>query len=470
MGVIQFTPSRTIERFLRSSAFVRGLIGPFGSGKSVGCCVEIMRRISEQQPQADGKRRSRWVVVRNSYRELQDTTIQTFHDWFPEELGEWRKADMMQTINVGDIEAEILFRSLDKPQDIRKLLSLEITGAWINEAREIPYAIVKAVIGRLGRYPARRDGGPTWTGLIMDTNPPDTDHWWYRKFEEERPDDWEIFHQPSGLSMDAENVENLPERYYERMMAGADPAWIDVYVHGKYGFVQDGKPIYPEYNDHIHTLEEEPPILKPMPGRPGQILVGVDYGLTPAAVIGQQAADGQLIIHDELVTEDMGAVRFGELLAAKLRQEWPGYELSGWDDPAGEQRVQTDEATPNRIMRDKGVPLTPAYTNDFTIRREAVAGMLTRLTMSGQPSLVISPKCRVLRKAMAGQYRYRRLQVTGQDKYADKPDKNEFSHVAEALQYLCVGIGEGRTVLASSAPTSIRARRTIRPRIHRYGQ
>ena len=31
---------------------------------------------------------------------------------------------------------------------------------------------------RVGRYPSMRDGGPSWTGVIADTNAPEEDHWW----------------------------------------------------------------------------------------------------------------------------------------------------------------------------------------------------------------------------------------------------------------------------------------------------
>ncbi len=66
----------------------------------------------------------------------------------------------------------------------------------------------------------------------MDTNPPDTDHWWYRLFEEERPDGWTLYRQPSGLSDEAENTNNLPLNYYENIQKGKDQAWINVFVHG----------------------------------------------------------------------------------------------------------------------------------------------------------------------------------------------------------------------------------------------
>ena len=79
---------------------------------------------------------------------------------------------MIYTAAFNDTRFEVLFRALDRPADVKKLLSLELTGAWVNEAREVPKAIIDGLQGRVGRYPSMREGGCTWSGLMMDTNPP----------------------------------------------------------------------------------------------------------------------------------------------------------------------------------------------------------------------------------------------------------------------------------------------------------
>jgi hypothetical protein len=276
----------------------------------------------------------------------------------------------------------------------------------------------------------------------MDTNPPDTDHWFYRLFEENKPENAAIFKQPSGLDPKAENVENLVKDYYKNLMVGKDVEWIKVYIHGQYGFVRDGKPVYPEYNDPIHSVDsnDDPK---------ATVLLGADFGLTPALVFGQRdPRDGQVQILEEMVATDLGAVRFYEEAARYLKTRFKGRPVAGYGDPAGEQRSQVDERTPYDIATSQGIPLGPAPTNDFTLRREAVARALTRLTLLGRPALVISPKCKILRKAMNGGYCLRRIAAAGQtDRFRDVPDKNHFSHVAEALQYLMVGEGEDSRAL-----------------------
>lgn len=445
---INYTAEPTIAKFHMDKNFVRGIMGPIGSGKSVGCSWELMLKSLAQQA-FHGVRQTRWVVVRNTYRELLDTTMRTFFDWFPHAEETLHKMDMKchlrQKLPDGTfLDAEILFRALDKPDDVKKLLSLELTGAWLNEAREIPKAILDMLIGRLGRYPSQRAGGPSWYGLIMDTNPPDEDHWWYKIFEEEHPEDYKLFKQPSGLSPNAENIKNLPAGYYTRMIAGKDQQWIDVYVHGKYGFVRDGRPIYEEYNDSIHYAENG--FLIP---KNADIYIGIDFGLTPAATFGYCNEFGQFLIFDELVTFSMGAVNFGKLLGQKIRNEWRDSTIVITGDPAGEQRSDTDESTPFEMLHKQGINAIPAHTNDFSIRREAVANKLTQLAFNGKPALLIGPRCKYLRKGMSGAYKYRRLQVAGLERFMEKPDKNQYSHVCESLQYLMLGAGEDYAVVGS---------------------
>ena len=80
---IKYDAPPTLSEFLDSNAFIRCCIGPVGSGKSSVCVMEILRRACEQAKGLDGVRHTRFVVVRNSYRELRDTTRKTFEAWIP---------------------------------------------------------------------------------------------------------------------------------------------------------------------------------------------------------------------------------------------------------------------------------------------------------------------------------------------------------------------------------------------------
>jgi hypothetical protein len=448
---IVYKPNKTVVRFHEDKNFVRGLMGPIGSGKSVACVIELILIAYAQEPDKEGLRRTRFAIIRNTYRELLDTTMATFFTWVDKETGTYSALNMTFTLEQQlpdgtTVLSEFLFRALDRPDDIKKLLSLEITAAWINEARELPKAVIDMAQGRVGRYPSRHiHTAPTWFGLIMDTNPPDVDHWWYNLFEEVRPENHSLYKQPSGISPEAENLDNLPPNYYTNMQAGKSVDWIKVYVKGEYGFIVDGKPVFPEWNDYLHSKEYiQPHINKPTT----TIYVGIDFGLTPAAAIGVLTPTGQIQLIDELTTFNMGAVAFGQLLHRKLASpRYSDCSIEIFGDPAGEQRAQTDEQTPYDILRQQGIDAYPTYTNDVRIRREVVAGLLTRLEMTGQPALIIGPGAPMCRKAMSGGYKYKRVQVGGDAKFIEKPDKNQYSHIADAIQYLCLGaVGDSAVI------------------------
>jgi hypothetical protein len=421
----------TILKFSLSDRRIRGLMGPFGSGKSSGCLMEVMRRASLQTPGPDGIRRIRCAIVRNSYPQLRDTTIKTVLDWFPPRyFGQLKVADHEYIITAFDgMHVELLFRALDKPEHVSNLLSLELTMAWLNEAREIPRAIFDAIDGRINRYPAMREGGCTWAGIIMDTNPPDEDSWWYKYFEEDKPENAQIFKQPSGLSAEAENLPNLPEGYYRDLMIGKPQEYVDVYIHGKYGYTKDGKPVYNNWNDRMHVAERN---ISPVRGIP--LIIGIDFGLTPSAAICQQTVRGHFIVLDEVISESMGVRQFAEnMLRPLLARKYPDFQIIGAGDPAGTQRSQSNAVTCFEELKAAGLKIIPARTNALAARVGAVDTLLGRI-IDGSPCFLLSPNCKVLRKGFNGGYKFQRL-LTQYNKYSDKPAKNHLSHIQDALQY-----------------------------------
>lgn len=445
----------TIQEFMASDAFVRGLMGPFGSGKSSACVIEIAQRGVAQKPLADGVRRTRWAVVRNSYRQLEDTTIRTFMQWLPpHQFGEWFPSKHQYTIKAlkaeGDdrgAEIEVLFRALDRPDQLGNLLSMELTGAWINEGREVPWAIFDAIEGRVGRYPAKTDGGPTWFGLFADTNPPDVDSEWFKFFEEtdhrEKVEELakvipgmtvdkyrKIFKQPSGLSPRAENLVHLPDGYYQRLAVGKSDEWNKVFVHGEYGFVIDGKAVWPEYVDALHCPVDKAKWPRPVEDMP--IVRSWDFGLTPACIFSQITPRGQWIVFDELVATAMGADAFGDEVIQHSARYYNRFDYWDVGDPAGAQKAQTDERTCFQILQGKGIMIEPAMQT-LAIRLESVRKPL-RTLVDGRPQFVLHPRCTQLRRALMGGYHFRRMRISG-ERYTESPEKNSYSHPADALGY-----------------------------------
>jgi hypothetical protein len=113
-------------------------------------------------------------------------------------------------------------------------------------------------------------------------------------------------------------------------------------------------------------------------------------------------------------------------------------ELFG--DPAGNQRSQTDERSCFEEVRAAKLNIRAAQTNAYLPRRGAVAWFLSRLA-DGSPTFIMDPKCGVLRKGFNGGYKYRRVQVIGEERYTEEPSKNSYSHPHDALQYVAMESG-----------------------------
>ena len=450
-------PGRQGRLFHMDDGFVRGLMGPVGSGKSSTCCVEIVMRALKQEPWEDGVRRSRWLVIRNTYPELKSTTIRTFQNWFDGSVAPIRwDTPITAQMRIGDIgdgtsmELEVIFMALDRPEETGKLRSLELTGGWINECSEVPKEIFDMLTQRVGRFPALSKGGPSWWGVILDTNPPDDDHWYYKIAEEEKPKGWGFYRQPGGLyrtedgeykeNPDAENVMHLPGgyEYYQRQLASKTDEWINVFLLGQYGTTADGKPVYPEWNDKIHMAKEELQAVRGLP-----IVLGWDFGLTPSCVVCQVSPRGVLLVLDEFVSEDMGIRQFAnDVVKPVLLNKYSDFRLVSCGDPSGTIRVATDERTCFQELREAGIPSEPADTNDFIPRREAVAFFLTKLS-DGMPGFQLSPTCQSLRRGFNGRYHYQRVKASGPSRFKDRPLKDQYSHVQDAIQYACLKIRSG---------------------------
>ena len=473
---LDFSRSPVVWKFLHDQGFVRGLMGPVGSGKSYACAAEIMLKAVQQKPSPrDGIRYSRFVVVRNTYPELRTTTIKTWQELFPEDIWgsmRWQPpiTHHLKLPSRGDapgIDCEVIFMALSTPQDVRKLLSLELTGAWCNEARELPKAVIDGLTHRVGRYPTKSDGGPTWYGIWMDTNPPDSDHWWHNLSEKEPIKGkypWNFFRQPGGvvqvdpakvpehpeaqgftyaaqrwwqINPKAENLHNLPPGYYPQMLGGKNADWIRCYAEAKFTFVQEGRPVWPEYDDELMSddFEIDPEYA---------VHIGIDFGLTPAAVFGQRTAGGAWRIVDELVTFNMGLERFGQELLSHIAQRFSKQEILIWGDPAGMKRDEIYEVTAFDHLRSLGLKAQPTESNAFQVRREAGAAPMNRL-IGGRPGLLVHKRCMRVRKSLSGGYFFKRQSLgAGQERFKDAPVKNEHSHVGDAFGYMALGGGEQR--------------------------
>lgn len=436
---------------MQSDARIRHIMGPFRSGKSSGSVVEIVRRAAMQKRGPDGYRRTKWMVVRNTMKELKDTTLATWLSWFPSgTIGYWKETGSSYFIEVDDIRAQVMFRALDRPEDAKDLLSLEVTGAYFNEVREIDREILEKTDGRIGQFPSMKDGGPSWYGIWADTNPPEEGSYLQRMYDGLDPDDgktkkengWAVFRQPPAVlkradgtwttNPNAENLDHLIPGYYENQLIGKSDEYIRVNLGAEYGRSAGGRPIHPRFSREMHVAKY--PII---PDSKNLLLLSADFGLTPAILFKQQNAWGQVLTLDEVVTFGMGLERaIEEKVLPLIRRRFDGFEIFVTGDPSGATGSPSDETSCVDVFKrykKKGLgKVKLAWSNNPIHRQGATDHFLSMVGDYGRPMYQVDARCENLIRALAGGYCYKKYKDGRQ---SSETDKNEHSHVGEANEY-----------------------------------
>lgn len=437
---LNYTPPTSVRGFLTSETFISLIVGPVGSTKTTAGIMKIAYHAKQMAKCRDGVRRSRAIWVRNTREQLRDTSIPDVLRWFPDgQAGAYLKSEYKFILKFDDVECEILFRGLDDSNDVRRLLSLQASFGILDEFREINPDIFNALQGRLGRYPSKLDNN---VGCVTDdgrsnahiwgmTNPPDMDTFW-EQYLSEPPANAECFFQPSGLSQEADWIEFLPDGYYENLAEGKSEDWVDVYINAKFGKSLSGQPVFRAFDRDMHVADKALNYIK-LSTNP--LVIGMDFGLTPACTISQIDPMGRFLTYACLTSDGMGTLRFcREKLKPLLANRFPGMPVLVIGDPAGQQRAQTDERSVFDILKSEGFRVVAAKTNSVVARLSAVDKLLTRV-VDGKPAMLIDPECRDLINALRGGYRYK---VKSSGDVEDKPEKNRYSHIADAFQYACL--------------------------------
>jgi len=457
----------TARLFHACNDLYRILEGPVGCGKTAACVVELLMRGMQQEPW-EGVRATRWAVIRSTYPELKSTTIKSFQYWIPDNIcpivydvpirAKFKQRLPDKTL----LDIEFIFMALESEEDVKKLLSFELTGFYVNEIRELPKEVFDYMRGRIPRYPPPVADpnnldpsapplfkGATWHGIIGDTNPPRVGHWLHQLFEGEEgvPEGFKLFKYPPAVyfdskaqtwvpNPDAENLRNLHPNYYKDQIAGNSEAYIRNMLVGEYGITMQGKPIYPQFSQRIHVGKE---IVRAERGLP--LILGWDFGLNPACVVAQLTRRGKLCIVDELSPADEDLESFcRDYVMPLLNEKYAGFAVSCVGDPAARGRSGNDKRQPFDILADFGLRLTLAPTNAFIARKEAVDFFLNR-----NDGFVISPHCINGIEGFVGGYVYEKMKVSlaGAPRYKDRAEKNHFSHEQDAIQYIALYVRKG---------------------------
>lgn len=433
--IFHYRPPPTLKRFMLDDHLARFVVGPVGSGKTTAMVMEIFRRACLQEAGPSGIRPSRWVAVRNTRPQLVSATLpdilsllSPFAVWHPSDS----RVDVEVDLEDGTrVDLEIWLVPLETPDDIRRLLSLQLSGVWLSEFREIDVKVVPNLLARIGRYPKRELHGADCTHrcLIAESNSFSIASPWYELLVTNRPDDWAFFRQPSALSPEAENIENLPPGYYEKLAASADEDWIRVYLANDFGIDLTGEPVWGRLVDPDRHLSDK---LEPIIMRP--VMLAQDFGRTPATLFCQITSEGTLVVLDEVYTENNGIERhFDQYVMPLLNGRYKGATVWCVADPAGIYKDQVGEVSPIVALQNRGIRTVPARTNNVDARINAVATLLNR-QIGKRPGLMINKtRCPLLVRAIMQDYRYRRNK---NEKLEEVPEKSHpASDLADALSY-----------------------------------
>lgn len=458
---LKYQPPPTVEKFMLDSEHIfKVIVGPIGSGKSMGCIMELLRRASMQNPN-NGVRYTRFALIRNTLQQLRQTVLADIQNYLGPVVHYYVTDSTVQIRaplpDGTQIHSDWTLIPLDTKEDVRRLLSTQLTGAWINELREIPIEVVSGLLGRLGRYPSKLMGGPSWFGLLGDSNPWPVDSPYHDRFILNPDPRWALYHQPSGIGPNAENVENLPPGYYDNLSGDRDEGWVSVHVESQWGTSNAGQAVF-RRSFHAPTHVKD---LKPIVNPHKPLMIGLDFGRTPCALITQVDTYGRLIVFKEVVTEGMGLLQMVQehLKPALMVAPFDTSRVFIVGDPAGAQKSQITEETAFDTLKSEGFLAYPAATNNIEPRLLAVE-RLFRTTLMGEPAIQISREgCPTLIQALGNRYRFRRKR---DGKFEDTPEKlHPWSDVADALQYASLGTQNNYTARALRRERIVAAREPV---------
>ena len=473
------SPGPISDAFLLSRAFVKIIIGPVGSAKTM-TALRALRRVGMRQNgrhNADGVlvRKARVGVIRETYPNIEKNTLPSWFDIHAQSDGKftWKAPYTHRLILVLEQDAngrpidvcefEIEFRAIGDRSVEEACRGWQVVAVMVDEADLQPPDLLAFLSGRVGR------GGLDTSlmvdpQIIMSLNAPYMDNWVYKLAVEKSLGDLatpelldalgdrpllEVFIQPGGREPDAENLHNLPKGYYEIQAAlnKHRPDYVARMIDNKFVPMQHGQPVNPQFDfrDHVRKLEWDPSRM---------VVIGFDQGLFAAAVASQRLPMGQfrtlreaVSFRDDGILAKIGPTAFGQMVRAMLSEHFPdvreeNIRLVG--DPAAWAASDREDAELDWILAfRKAIGLKPhrAKSNKAALRNEAIWS-----AMSERDGYAVDESCTHLIKGHLGGYRYAKGEMAEGEKRGHLEIADTVhTHVCDAEQYAAL---EGEHVIS----------------------
>ena len=196
----------------------------------------------------------------------------------------------------------------------------------------------------------------------------------------------------------------------------------------------EGIPVYlDDWSREFHVSHEPLVYAENVP-----MVRGWDFGLSAhgmACVFGQLLTSSRLHVYKEITASDMALERFAEEVQ-RFSKEWFPRAQKFYDicDPSGWQRSQLDQRSCVQVLRSLPLRANPIPGRPGKVERRKSVTYFLKQTVRGLPKIVLDSSCIMLVSGFDGGYHFG-YSPNGQLK--DDPEKNEYSHPHDALQYLC---------------------------------
>ena len=445
------------DAYILGTSAISVICGPVGSGKTIASEKKGLVEAQRIYPGSDGVRRYVLGNFRQKYDALWKAAIPSHWKLFPKDFAgsHWTGAspraarhDLRFEDVFGHIFMTTQFLAHGEDADPEDLRGLEFTDVQLGEMDTLPQELLIGLGRAVGREPPREI--IRRTGRIFgDLNAPDVENWTYPTFWENLEEPYKLYQQPGGMDEGAENLQahGGDRAYYEQIIATnkKNPWYIRRMVHAKPGITRATDLVYDKFDEDLHVskVSLQPEIALP-------VLVGVDGGLTPSAVYGQEMPDGQLRTLREIALERGGMDELAQAMLALEARDFRGCEFRTVCDPAmvaGEDKDvahnssdwETEQTLSRgsdrqRLARKLGREVDLAKTNIASRRWDAVRDKI------GPPGrqYLLDPSCKGLLRGKRQTYQFRKLQGSN-DLSSVKPSFD--THVADAEQYMALECG-----------------------------
>lgn len=219
------------------------------------------------------------------------------------------------------------------------------------------------------------------------------------------------------------NKKGIPRREWER-------------EYGRRWTIYEGKPVYQSFDESRHTFNGKIVIADKI-----RLVSGWDAGPTDVnlawslALVNIRKLTVQFV--DEYFVDDGDTEDFIQTVLAKFQLDWARFSTTGIH--VADQSVFTETRVEQKsfadLLRRFGIFPIPGEIS-FAKRRASVERLLEQ-----HEAFKVHERCKLIVEALGGGYVYGRLAGGVGGQYKETPLKNEFSHIANTVEYVCSRMG-----------------------------